>query len=139
MGIYLVECPACKRQHNWFSGQPDQRCPDCVRNSVYPGALMINDDKLRQQAEAASSTINYADDDGYRCEETTRFARALYVDGYLAHAARAEGLVRALEFYKNQSRYSRYYDEHEQVTEIEHDNGHVAREALAAYRKGSDE
>lgn len=43
-------------------------------------------------------------------------------------------LVSALEFYANQSRYFHYYDELEEITEIEHDNGHIARGALESMR-----
>lgn len=29
MGMYMIGCPTCKKAHYWFSGNLDQRCPDC--------------------------------------------------------------------------------------------------------------
>jgi len=29
MGLYLIGCPTCGIVHMWFSGNLDQRCPDC--------------------------------------------------------------------------------------------------------------
>lgn len=31
MGIYPVDCPSCKKPHQWFSGNLDQRCAACQK------------------------------------------------------------------------------------------------------------
>jgi hypothetical protein len=32
MGTYPVDCPKCKKQHMWFSGNQDQRCNSCIED-----------------------------------------------------------------------------------------------------------
>lgn len=34
MGIYKVVCPQCQHLHDWFSGNPDQRCKDCKEKTT---------------------------------------------------------------------------------------------------------
>lgn len=29
MGLYEIKCSECSNIHVWFSGDPDQRCPEC--------------------------------------------------------------------------------------------------------------
>jgi hypothetical protein len=29
MGLYAIDCPVCKKPFMWFSGNTDQRCPEC--------------------------------------------------------------------------------------------------------------
>jgi hypothetical protein len=36
MGLIPVACPDCNKQHLWFTGNPDQRCEDCVGNIKIP-------------------------------------------------------------------------------------------------------
>jgi hypothetical protein len=31
MGLYSINCPACKQPHVWFSGSMDQRCDSCKK------------------------------------------------------------------------------------------------------------
>jgi hypothetical protein len=31
VGLYPIDCPACKRPHIWFSGNMDQRCVECQK------------------------------------------------------------------------------------------------------------
>lgn len=30
MGLYIIDCPACNKSHQWFSGNADQRCSECI-------------------------------------------------------------------------------------------------------------
>ncbi len=29
MGLFTINCPTCNNQHQWFSADQDQRCPQC--------------------------------------------------------------------------------------------------------------
>lgn len=88
----------------------------------------MNDDKLLQEAEAAA--VAFAD--RHRQEPSQKYVDG-YVAGYLAHAAKAEVLVEAAE---RALKFGFCQTEHQGVLR----NTHVdLREALAAYRKGSDE
>jgi ribosomal protein S27E len=31
MGLYPINCPECGTAHNWFSGNQDQRCANCIK------------------------------------------------------------------------------------------------------------
>ena len=31
MGLYWIPCRKCEKTFYWFSGNMDQRCPDCIK------------------------------------------------------------------------------------------------------------
>ena len=39
MGIYLIPCVKCGKHFQWFSGNLDQRCPECKDNEQYRQAM----------------------------------------------------------------------------------------------------
>lgn len=65
------------------------------------GEQMIDDDKLRQEAAAAGEEVTAVCwCAGQTCSGCEANSKALFVKGYLAHAAKAEGLVEALKSIK---------------------------------------
>lgn len=39
MGLYVIECPTCKKIFQWFSGSMDQRCPECKLKGAKPKVI----------------------------------------------------------------------------------------------------
>lgn len=50
MGLYTIECPSCKKPHQWFSGHADQRCFDCINE-----ACKSPDDSSRPAPESLTT------------------------------------------------------------------------------------
>jgi hypothetical protein len=59
MGLYLINCPACQTAHNWFSGNPDQRCQKCKEfPKTYFKCCSCGSEKLWDYTKAANQTCD---------------------------------------------------------------------------------
>lgn len=58
MGVLMIMCPACHKQHYWFTGSADQRCELCIEKAS-PALLEDPYENVRaQQTETFVSVMD---------------------------------------------------------------------------------
>lgn len=69
MGLYAIDCPQCDKPHMWFSGNKDQRCASCVKQTkewddlVNELIFILNINAVVSEHE----TVEDVKDDNYVC------------------------------------------------------------------------